>query len=356
MKKILTVAMATVVAAGLMVGCGNGGSKPSEPAGSSSGSASASASGSETPSNSGGDSGEYVDSLGDVKASDRYKVGFSMPVRDQFLSYMETAAKEEGAHQGIELITVDANNNANTQVQNVQTFVSQGCKAIIVGLVNTDSAQQIIDAARGVQVVFVNRRPTLTLEAGKAAYVGSDERNAGKFEGEFLAKWAKDNGKSELNVVMLQGVLGLESVIARTDSAYKALEEAGIKVNKVYEDTAEWDRAKAQNKMQTFLGANKPFDVVISNNDEMALGAIAALKAAGKDLATIPVVGIDATPDALNSIEAGEMAFSVFQNPVGQGKGAVRAAVLFAEGKDVPTNIDIPFEPVDKSNYKEYKK
>lgn len=301
-----------------------------------------------------GDTEAVADELGEVKANGKYKVGFTMPTRDQFLSAMETAATNEAKNQGIELTTVDANNNANTQIQNVQTFSSQGSDAIIVGLVNTDNAQQILDAANGVPVVFVNRRPSQELTPGVAAYVGSDEANAGRFEGEFLADYFKAQGKTEIKTVMLQGVLGLESVIKRTDSAYQALEDAGMTVDKVYEDTAEWDRAKAQNKMQTFLGTGQEFDCVIANNDEMALGAIEALKSAGIDLSEVPVVGIDATPAGLTAMDAGELAFTVFQNPVGQGAGAVRAAVLFGNGEEVPTNIDIPFEPVTQDNYKDY--
>lgn len=365
MKKILSVVMAAAMVAVLAIGCGNKG-KTEETTTAAETTADASkttetSKGTEKASESAttakattGSNNAVVDTLGEVKAKEAYEIGFSMPVRDQFMSAMEAAAVAEGESQGIKMTVVDANNNANTQMQNVQTFVSSGCKAIIVGLVNTDNAQQIIDAASGIPVVFVNRRPSIEMTAGVSAYVGSDERNAGRFEGEFLADFFKKQNKTEINTVMLQGVLGLESVISRTESAYEALEAAGLKVNKAMEDTAEWDRAKAQNKVQTFLGTGKAFDCVIANNDEMALGAIEALKSAGVDLKAIPVVGIDATPAGLTAMEAGELAFTVFQNPVGQGAGAVRAAVLFANGETVPANIDIPFEPVTQDNYKNY--
>ena len=183
---------------------------------------------------------------------------------------------------------------ANTQIQNVQTFASQGCDVIIVNLVKTDNAQQIIEAANGIPIVFVNRMPGVELEA------------------------------------------------------------AGIRATYVYEDTAEWDRSKAQNKMQTFIGTGQTFDCVITNNDEMALGAIEAMKASGLDLSVIPVAGIDATPAGLEAMSRGELAFSVFQNPVGQGGGCVRAATLIANGDVVDTVVDIPFEPVSATNFKDY--
>ncbi|NLL64571.1 MAG: sugar ABC transporter substrate-binding protein [Clostridiaceae bacterium] len=267
---------------------------------------------------------------------------------------MEAAADEQAKAMGVEMTVVDANNNANTQIQNVQTFASQGVDAIIVNLVNSDNMEQIMSSAGDIPVVFVNRKPSGELEAGKATYVGSDENNSGRYQGEFLAEHFKGEGKEEIDVVLLQGILGLQHTILRTESAKKALEDNGIKANIIYEDTAEFDRAKAQNKMQTFLGTNQSFDCVIANNDEMALGAIEAMKSAGLDPKEIPVVGIDATPAGLTAMDNGELMFTVFQNPVGQGAGAVRAAVLFANGDDVDTVVDIPFEPVSMDNYKDY--
>lgn len=235
-----------------------------------------------------------ADDLGEVKAKGNYQFGFTICTRDQFLSALEASAAETCAALGINMTVVDANNNANTQIQNVQTFASQGCDVIIVNLVNTDNAQQIIEAANGIPIVFVNRMPGVELEA------------------------------------------------------------AGIRATYVYEDTAEWDRSKAQNKMQTFIGTGQTFDCVITNNDEMALGAIEAMKASGLDLSVIPVAGIDATPAGLEAMSRGELAFSVFQNPVGQGGGCVRAATLIANGDVVDTVVDIPFEPVSATNFKDY--
>lgn len=366
MKRLISVLLTVAVATALAAGCGSKATQetttaaPSETTKAAETTATAASETSKatetTAKNSAGGAAEYVDGLGDVKANGNYQIGFSMSTRDQFLSAMETAAQEAGAAAGVKMTFVDANNNANTQLQNVQTFAGQGCDAIIVNLVNTDNSEQMIEAANGIPVVFVNRAPAVALEKGKATYVGSDENNSGRFQGEFLAKFFKDQGKTDVNVVLFQGILGLQNTILRTESAKKAMTDAGLKLNIVYEDTAEWDRAKAQNKMQTFLGTNQDFDCVVANNDEMALGIIEAMKSAGLDLKAKPVVGIDATPAGLASMDAGEMAFTVFQNPVGQGAGAVRAAILFANGDTVDTVVDIPFEPVSMENYKDYMK
>lgn len=367
MKKLISVLLTAAMVTALAAGCGNQTTQGTTAAPAETTAAATTAAPAETTtakattaaattSGNAGTKSDIVDNLGTVEAKAAYKIGFTISARDQFLSAMEAAASAQASALGVDMTVVDANNNANTQIQNVQTFAGQKVNAIIVNLVNSDNMSQIQAAAGDIPVVFINRKPAEELEKGKATYVGSDENNSGRFQGEFLAKHFKDKGKTELNVVVLQGILGLQHTILRTESAMKALEDGGMKVNVIYEDTAEFDRAKAQNKMQTFLGTNQDFDCVIANNDEMALGAIEAMKSVGLDLKEKVVVGIDATPAGLASMDAGELAFTVFQNPVGQGAGAVRAAVLFANGDAVDTVVDIPFEPVSMENYKDYMK
>jgi inositol transport system substrate-binding protein len=150
------------------------------------------------------------------------------------------------------------------------------------------------------------------------------------------------------------GQLGLENTNERTRGVKETLTKAGFKLTKVYEDTAEWDRFKAMNQMQQFLGTNKDFDVVICNNDEMALGAIEALKTAGKDLKAIPVVGIDATPPAKEAVKNGEMAMTVFQNAKAQGKVALEFAIKAAKGQKIDKFGWVPFEPVTIDNVANY--
>lgn len=291
-----------------------------------------------------------------VAAGEDVKIGFSMALRDQFLSAMEAGFNKAAEAKGIEYTTVDAQQNANTQISQVQQFASQGYSAIIVNLVSTDTTEAIIDAAGDVPLVFVNRAPGVELIKGKQTYVGSDENQSGGFQGQVLAEFFKAKGVTEINYVLFQGTLGLQHTTLRTESPKKILEDAGFKLNKVYEDTADFDRAKAQNKMQQFLSTNKKFDCVIANNDEMALGVIEAMKDAGIDLTEIPVVGIDATPAGLSSMDAGELYATVFQDADGQGGGALDAALKLINGEDIDVKIDIPFQLVTKDNYKEYMK
>lgn len=300
------------------------------------------------------------------KAKAGGKILFTMSSRDQFLTSMETAAAKYADENGVELVVMDSEDDITKQLSHIQTAVTDDYDAIICNLVNTDNSAEIISSAGDLPVVFVNRSPgEANLKADKYVYVGSDESDAGKFQAEYLAKYFKDQGKTEINAVLLQGVLGLENVIKRTDSVKKGLEDAGIKVNYVFEDTAKWDRATAQEMFIQFLGTGKQYDAVICNNDEMALGVIEAMEMQGVDPTKVPVVGIDATAVGCEAIQAGKMAFSVYQSAAGQGEGAVKAAQAIISGEgiskiegtnDEKTIVWIPFEPVDKSNVEKYMK
>ncbi len=265
--------------------------------------------------------------------SQTYKVGLSMPVRDQFMTSMEKQAVEISVEMGMDLQVFDANNDFSVQLGHVQTCAADGYDAVIVGLVNNDSAQEIINAAGDMKVIFVNRQPDLSvLKDGQVVYVGTDENLYGENQGKWLVDHFKAEGKTDINVVLFQGTLGLDNVTKRTNSVKQALADGGLNVNYVYEDTAEWDRAKAMDKFVQFMGTGKPVDAVICNNDDMALGVIEAMKTTGEKKVICPVVGIDATDVGCASVKAGEMAATVFQDPVAQGGGTILCAKGLIDG------------------------
>ncbi|HHX36765.1 MAG TPA: substrate-binding domain-containing protein [Clostridiaceae bacterium] len=292
--------------------------------------------------------------LSRIKAKARYQFGFSISNRDEFLSALETAATSECMDLGVKMVVVSANNNMDTQLEHIRTFVDQDCDGIIVNLVDTSQAMQVMEVAAEIPVVFVNRIPELSLQEGKSCYVGSDETESGRFQGEFLAEYFKSRERTEINVVMLTGSAGVKNTMIRTEGAKIALENAGINATYVFEDSGQWERDRAEWKMESFLATKTEFDCVICNNDEMAVGAIKAMTNAGLNPQTIPVVGIDATPVALKAMERGQLSFTVFQNPHSQGINCVRAATAFANGETIGTVVHIPFEPVTLSNYKDY--
>jgi inositol transport system substrate-binding protein len=282
------------------------------------------------------------------------RVGVTLYDRDQFISYLEQAILDAAkATPGVTVDSQDAKQDVNQQMAQVDVFATKKYNAIIVNLINTDTVETIISRARGIPVIFVNRRPRdAVIDGVKTAYVGSQEFDAGRMQGEFLTKFFK--GKTEIRYVLFMGQLGLENTNERTRGVKETLTKAGFKLTKVYEDTAEWDRFKAMNQMQQLMGMGRPFDVVICNNDEMALGVIEAMKSAKKDLKAIPVVGIDATPAAKEAVKKGEMAMTVFQNAKAQGAVALDIALKAAKGQKIEKFGWVPFEPVTIENVAKY--
>ena len=281
-------------------------------------------------------------------------IGVSLYARDQFISTLEQGILAAAEAAGVTVDSQEANNDTQKQAEQVRTFAAKGYDVMIVNLVDTSTAETIIAEAGGIPIIFVNRRPAdSVLVEGKYAYVGSQEWDAGKMQAEFLAKYFA--GRTDpINYVLFMGQLGLENTQQRTESVKTELTNAGFTLNKVFEDTGKWDRATAMDMMQTFLGTGAAFDCVICNNDEMALGVIEALKAGGIDLTKVPVVGIDATDMACESVKNGEMAMTVFQDAAGQGAKCIEFAKLAAEGTLTEQFGWVPFQPVTIDNVADF--
>lgn len=295
------------------------------------------------------------ESTDNSNAAGKIKVGVSIYDKDQFFANQEKAMLAYAEEfPELEITSFDAQNDMQKQQEHIRTFASQDYDVIILSAVNTDTAAEMINMAGDIPMIFTNRLPDESVfRKGIDAYVGSEETESGRLQGEYLAEYFKDSGKTELNVVMLMGQLGLDNTTKRTESAKKALEDAGYTLNMVFEDTAEWNRATAMSKMEQVLGTGKPIDCVIANNDEMALGAIEALKAVDK-LKDVQVVGLDATDNALQAIEEGEMGMTVFQDAKAQAEKAVDLALKAGNGEEIETFNWIPFTAITKENVAEY--
>jgi inositol transport system substrate-binding protein len=275
-----------------------------------------------------------------------YKIGICLHDLDQFLTTLETGIKTKLEELGVEGIqTVIAKEDISTQIGQVETFRNNGYDAVIVGITNGDSASEIINAAGDMKVVFVNRtvNDNSCLDGKNYMYVGMAEYDAGYAQGSWLSEYFKDSGKVELKGVMFMGILGIDAQISRTQGAKDALADNGYNVEWVFEDTAEWDRAKAMDKFTQFAGTGAEFDFVCSNNDEMALGVIESCKASNTEI-DFPIVGVDATEVGCMAIKEGTMQMSVNQNGIVMGNTAAQAAVDLVSGKtpegmDSETNI-----------------
>lgn len=314
-------------------------------------------------------SGEQTSAEGGETASsgDGYSMTLIMSLRDEFLSTLEAGSKAAAEELGVTLSSQDAQNDTGKMIQFIESARNAGDDAVLINLVDAETAQQCIEAAGDMKVVFVNRVPadTSVLEAGKSAAVVSDENTSGYYQGEFLANYFKAQGKTDIKYLMLQGTLGLVHTEQRSASVLKGLADNGINATEAAAPlVAEYDRATAMDMISPLLTTTE-FDCIIANNDAMALGAVEAMKAQGLDPTSIPIVGIDATVDGVQAIKDGTLAMTVFQDANGQGYGAVKAAANLIEGNPINDGTDyetdetgnicwVPFEPVTPDNVADY--
>ena len=280
-------------------------------------------------------------------ATKTLKIGVTFPILDQFLQKVADGMTAEAQAKGVEINIVAADEKTDTQLGQVENFVSQKVDGIIVVPVDTDAAGPMTEKAQSANIplVYVNRRPSDLPET--VPYVGSDSLVSGTLEMTELARLAGGKG----NVVILQGDPSNEAAQLRTKGCNDVVaKNPGMKVTKT--QAGNWYREKGQSIMENWLQSNEPIDVVCANNDEMALGAINAIKAANKKLGTggILVGGVDATSDALAAMKAGDLAVTVFQDAKGQGAGGVDAVIKLANGEKVDSYVDIPYQLVTPDN------
>ena len=287
-------------------------------------------------------------------------VGVSMALfDDNFLTVLRNGIQSYADGNGITVQIEDAQNDVAKQLDQINNFIASGVDAIVVNPVDTSATQAMSDAAAaaGVPLVYVNRQPVnLDNLPDNQAFVASNEVDSGTLETIALCdNWAAE-GKTEVNVYVLQGELSNQAAVQRTQDIYDVIEagKCKVKVNVIDQQTANWSRDQAQNLMTNWLSTGAAFDGVISNNDEMAIGAIQAMKAAGIDMATVQVGGVDATQDALAAMQAGDLDVTVFQNAKAQGEGALNAAVALSKGEAVDQTVWVPFELVTPANVAEY--
>lgn len=284
-------------------------------------------------------------------ATGKIRIGVSISnFNDTFLTYMKDGMDKYAKSLGsdVEVTYVDAKEDTATQLAQVENFIAQKMNAIVVVPVNTEATTPITEACMKAKVplVYVNRLPANLPD--EVVFVGSNSIDAGIFQMEYLAK--KMGGKG--NVVIMMGKLDNEAAIKRTEGVKQvAAKYPDIKIIK--EQTANWNRDEGMALMENWLASGDQIDAVASNNDDMALGALRAIEAAGK-LGKILVGGVDATPDALAEMAQGKLDVTVFQDAAGQGGGAIKAAVALAKGEKVENRVWIPFQLVTPENYKEF--
>jgi inositol transport system substrate-binding protein len=292
-----------------------------------------------------------------VRAADKVKIGVAMALFDDvwLTNVRDAMTKWAKSHPDVELTIVDGNNDSAKQTGQVENFLAQGMNAVVILPVDTAATGPMTKAVvkAGKPLVYVNRKPS-NLPKG-VVYCGSNSIEAGIMNMEELGKAMGGKG----NLVILMGELSNEAAIGRTDGIKKTAKEKFPDIKVVREQTGNWKREQGKTIMENWLASGQEINGVASNNDEMALGALQAIKAAGK-LGKIPVGGTDGSHDALESMGKGELNNTVFQDPVGQGEEAVNAAYLLVKKEQNPKVVDgniwIPYQKVTKENYKSFMK
>ena len=262
---------------------------------------------------------------------------------------------------GVSLQIEDAQTDVSRQRSQVDNFIASGVDAIIMTLADTSAATGISEAARkaGIPLVYLNLEPeNIAHLPEKQAYVGSKETDSGKLGAEAACELLKKRGKAnDAQAYILMGDLAHQASRDRTSSVKETLAAGDCKgVTIADEQTAAWTRTNAMDLTTNWITAGRPIDLIFANNDEMALGAIQALKASGVSMDDVIVVGIDATQDALAAMAAGDLDVTVFQNAKQQAASAVDTAVALAKGNSVDKEVWVPFELVTPKNMVEYAK
>ncbi|MGX8701880.1 galactose ABC transporter substrate-binding protein [Caproiciproducens sp.] len=361
MKKIVALILATLMMASAAAGCANA---PAE-------SKAAESKAAESAAESKADASDVNVGVCIYKFDDTFMTG----VRNNMTAQSDSL--------GAKLDIVDSQNKQPTQNEQVDTFITKGVTALAVNPVDRTAAAPLVEKAKAASlpIVFLNREPEADVMKSydKVWYVGAKAEQSGTMSGELIADYFKankdadKNGDGKVQYVMLQGEPGHQDATLRTQYSVQAIKDAGFEPVKLAADTAMWDKVKATDLMNTFISSQglDKIEAVLANNDDMALGAIEALKAQGYNKGDkskyIPVVGVDATAPALEAMADGSLLGTVLNDGENQGKATVNIAVAAAQGKEITKDtagyevtdgkyVWIPYVKVTAENYKDFQK
>lgn len=288
--------------------------------------------------------------VGPKKGSEtkKYKIGTTLlGLKYAYISELKTAIKKEAEKQGIELLIYDADGIAKNQIKNVSDMINKKVDAIILNPVDAVECSEAVDLAYNANIPVIGLCTTVNSDK-LISYIGSNDVEAGKFQMNFIAEYISGKG----NIVIITGTEGQSSQMQRTEGINKILPSyPQIKI--LASVTGNWKREDARLGMEGLLKKcnenNENIDAVICQNDEMALGAVEALDAKLRNR-NVPVIGVDAIPDALKSIKEGMLQATVFQDAYAQGKTAVDVTTNYLNGEKVAKIYYIPFKLITKEN------
>ena len=297
-----------------------------------------------------------------VALADAPKIGITIyQFADNFMTlYREELVRYLTEDCGIpaENITVmDGKNDQAEQSNQIDGFIADNVDVMIINLVQSSSAASVIQKAdaAGIPVVFINREPSAEDMAlnGNFCYVGADARQSGTMQGNIvlgLENKGDFNGNGVVDYVMIMGDPENVDAQYRTEFSIKALTDAGLTVNKLFEQRGDWDQTKGQELAATALSQyGNDVDVIFCNNDAMALGAYQAIVDAGRVVGQdIYLVGVDALDECQAMVADGTMTGTVLNDHIGQSHTAVDVALKAAKGEKMEKYYWVDYVKVTK--------
>jgi ribose transport system substrate-binding protein/inositol transport system substrate-binding protein len=269
-------------------------------------------------------------------------------------SLLKGIENSAAAIPGVVLKLSDAKGDPATQIEQLKTFVADKVDAIIIGPADGDLGIQISKLASdaGIPMVYVNNQPINYEELpAKQTVVASDEKESGTLQAQEICRLMSGKGKA----VVMMGELFHQAARTRTIDVEQVFATEACKgITIVEKQAANWSPDQADSLMQEWIDGGVKFDAVVANNDEMALGAIRAMKRNNISMTKVVVGGVDATDDALQAMIKGDLDVTILQNAKGLGKASVDAAIKLIAGEQVPTAISVPFELVTPANVQSY--
>ena len=319
----------------------------------------------------GGNGGEG----GEQSGAKTYKVGvaiyefndnFMTLYRNELENYFKSLETDDVKY---DVTIVDGKTDMSEQSNQIDNFITQGMDVIILNLVQTSSAEALIDkiVAANIPLVLINREPLAYDEDGNTldeayegilnneyvCYVGADARQSGTYQGEIVAELENHgdiNGDGVISYIMIEGDPENIDAQYRTEFSIKALEDAGYTVNCLVDQVGNWQQAKGEEICASALSQyGNEIEVVFCNNDAMALGAAAAITAAGRKVGEdIYLLGVDALEECQQMVQNGEMTGTVLNDHVGQSHAAVDVAVKCLNGEPINNYYWVDYVKVTK--------
>lgn len=287
----------------------------------------------------GSDDAENGNGSGDSEENGEYTVGLSVStLNNPFFVTLEDGAVEKAEELGMSIETVDAQDDSSKQVNDVEDLIQRGVDLILINPTDSSAVSAAIQSANdaGIPVITVDR----DAEGGEVVtHIASDNVAGGEMAGEYLLELVGEGAP----VAELEGIPGASAARERGEGFHNVAQES---LDIATSQPANFDRAEGLTVMENILQSNPDIEGVFAHNDEMALGALEAISAAGRD--DIVVVGFDATDDAVASVENGELAGTIAQQPTLIGEEAVQAAYSVLNDEEVEDFIPVELELISQ--------